>query len=254
MNFWGMRTSLRIVAITQARMGSTRLPGKVLMDIGGETMLARVINRTLRAKSLAMVVVATTTLEQDDVILDHVGRLGIDTFRGDEEDVLSRYYEAAKFFDAEVIVRITSDCPLIEPEIIDNVVLAFLNVYPAVDYASNTLQRTYPEGLDVEVVSFAALKRAWHEATETYQRVHVMPYIYESPDLFHLLSVTGEVDYSGYRWTVDTLEDLEFVRAVYAALNNNDTFTWHDVLKLLAEKPKLVELNRHVQQKPLKEC
>jgi len=241
-------TKMRVVAIIQARMGSTRLPGKVIKDIGGETMLARVVWRARRAKLLDEVVVATTNKSVDAPIISECTKLGVPVFRGDEQDVLDRYYRSAQANRAEAVVRITSDCPLIDPEIIDDVVHAFLKAKP--DYASNTL---YPRGLDIEIMTMASLERAWHESNKSYHRVHVTPYIYQNPDLFRLLSIKADGDYSGHRWTVDTREDLNFVRSVYDRFDNQDTFGWHDVLKVLAEEPELVELNRHIRQKTLVE-
>jgi spore coat polysaccharide biosynthesis protein SpsF len=242
---------MRVVAIIQARMSSTRLPGKVLKDIGGETMLARVVRRTLGATQVGSVLVATSTEADDAAIVAECARLHIPVFRGDQEDVLDRYYQAALAHEAEAIVRITSDCPLIEPEVIDEVVDAFIEAEP--DYASNCLERTYPRGLDTEVITFDALKRAWREAAEPYQRVHVTPYLYQHPDRFRLLSVTAETDQSDHRWTVDTPEDLAFVRSVYARLDKPNGPSWIEVLQLLKREPGLRELNRAVQQKALDE-
>src|SRR2546425_10357183 len=166
---------MKRVAIIQARMGSTRLPGKVLLDIGEQTMLARVVNRARRAKTVDTIVVATTTSERDDVIVEYARTLGVKTFRGDEDNVLSRYYLAARAYNASMVARITADCPLIDPEIIDKVVIAFLDAYPKADFASNALARTYPRGLDVEVASFAALERAWRGGEKAYQRIYVFP-------------------------------------------------------------------------------
>lgn len=246
-----MSQAQRAVAIVQARMGSSRLPGKVLMDIEGQTMLARVIHRLRRASSLDEIVVATTLQKADETIIEECNHLEVYTFRGAEEDVLDRYVQAANASEAQVVVRITSDCPFVDPQLVDQVIGMFLDAHP--DYASNTLVRTYPLGLDVEVMTQAALIRAWRQASEPYQRVHVTPYIYEHPELFQLLSVTATVDYSPYRWTVDTLEDLGFARAVYARLGNTDTFTWQDVVRLLDQEPSLTELNRHIRQKSLQE-
>jgi spore coat polysaccharide biosynthesis protein SpsF len=242
---------VRVVAIVQARMGSTRLPGKVLRQIGTKTMLARVVQRMQRASTLDEVVVATTTQADDEAIVAECGRLGVPVFRGDEQDVLDRYWQTARAHQAQAVVRITSDCPLIEPEVIDRVVEAFLHAAP--DYASNTLERSYPRGLDTEVVALSALERAWREATKSYQRVHVTPYLYQHPELFKLLSVTNDVDRSNYRWTVDTLEDLAFVQEVYERLGDDGTMGWTEVLDLLAREPALVELNRQVQQKALQD-
>jgi spore coat polysaccharide biosynthesis protein SpsF len=232
-------------------MNSTRLPGKVLMDLGGETVLARVARRLRRATLIDEIVVATTNSAADHPIVRECQRLSVRVFRGEENDVLDRYYQAAQWISAEGIVRITSDCPLIDPEITDNTIRSFLECRP--DYASNALQRTYPRGLDTEVMTWEALARAWREARLSYQRAHVTPYIYEHPDRFDIFPVKGEADYSNYRWTVDTAEDLALVRAVYDRLGNNDGFSWRDVLSLLEQEPDLVDLNRDVMQKALQE-
>jgi spore coat polysaccharide biosynthesis protein SpsF len=240
---------MRVVAIIQARTRSSRLPRKALLDIGGATMLERVVRRTRRASLLNDVVVATTVEPDDVAIVTECDRLAAPVFRGSENDVLDRYYRAALTFKAEAVVRITSDCPLIDPSIIDKVVRAFADQSP--DYASNSLTRTYPRGLDVEVMTIEALARARSQATEHYQRAHVTPYICQRPDLFRLLSVTGDGDYSDLRWTVDTDKDLALVRAIYERFDNDDSFPWRDVLTLLADEPGLREINRDVRQKPL---
>ena len=214
-------------------------------------MLARVVWRTRRAKLLDEVVVATTNKSTDAPIVSECGKLDVPVFRGDEHDVLDRYYRSAQANMAEAVVRVTSDCPLIDPEIIDDVVQAFLKAKP--DYASNTLNHTYPRGLDTEVMTMASLERAWHESNKSYHRVHVTPYIYQNPDMFRLLSIKAEGDYSSHRWTVDTHEDLNFVRSVYGRFDNQDTFSWHDVLKVLDREPALMELNRHIRQKAVEE-
>lgn len=242
---------MKVVAIVQARMGSTRLPGKVLKDIEGETMLARVAQRLRRAELINELLVATTDGRADDAIVAECRRCSVPVSRGDEKDVLDRYFRAAQLAKADVVVRITSDCPLIDPEITDKTIAAFLAEKP--DYAANTLVRTYPRGLDTEVMTFDALGRAWREARKPYERTHVTPYIYEHSSEFKLLSVTEENDYSSHRWTVDTPEDLEFVRAIYARLKENAMFQWRDVLALIDREPQLVELNRLVTQKALHE-
>lgn len=238
---------MKVVAIMQARMGSTRLPGKVLEGIGGESMLERVITRLRRAHLINEVWIATTDLAVDDAIVSECRKNSACVSRGDENDVLDRYFRAAQLSKAEVVVRITSDCPLIDPEVTDKTIAAFLETLP--DYASNVMQRTYPRGLDTEVMSFVALERAWRQAQKPYEREHVTPYIYEHPEEFKLLSVTGEEDYSSHRWTVDTPEDLAFIRAVYSRFPADTAFSWRDVLVLLQREPELVELNRFIQQK-----
>jgi spore coat polysaccharide biosynthesis protein SpsF len=239
----------RVVAIIQARMGSTRLPGKVLKDLAGDTMLARVISRLRATNLINEVLVATTNLPVDDAIVAECRRCCVRVARGDQDDVLDRYFQAAQLAGADVVVRITSDCPLIDPEITEKTIRAFLENQP--DYASNTIVRTYPRGLDTEVISLKALARAWTEARKPYEREHVTPYLLEHPSDFVLLSVTGDGDYSGFRWTVDTLEDLEFVQAVYFRLGRKLGFSWRDVLDLLNRAPELLELNRSVKQKPI---
>jgi spore coat polysaccharide biosynthesis protein SpsF len=231
-------------------MGSSRLPGKVLLDISGRPMLWYVVQRTRAAHTLNDVIVATTTEPADELIVDFCREHNISCFRGSEKDVLDRYYQAALESRAEAVVRITSDCPLIDPEIIDKTVRAFWETKP--DYASNTRVRTYPRGLDTEVMAFTALQTAWNEAVHPYQRSHVTPYLYENPACFRILPVTGDEDHSDYRWTVDTPEDLEFVRAVYSRFED-EKVSWRDVLDLMAREPKLAEINRAVVQKVLHE-
>ena len=242
---------MKVVAILQARMGSTRLPGKVLLDLAGRTMLARVVRRVRRAPGIDEAVVATSVASGDDPIVEECRRLDVACFRGSEPDVLDRYYRAASALQADVAVRITADCPLIDPGESGRVIRAFLQRKP--DYASNILCRTYPRGLDTEVMTAATLGRAWREATEPYQRTHVTPYVYQHPERFRLLSVTGEEDLSVHRWTVDSPDDLKLVRAVYLRMDGEDTFCWRDVLRLLREEPWLGELNRHVRHKQLVE-
>lgn len=243
---------MKVVAIVQARMGSTRLPGKVLMDVAGANMLARVVGRLRRAKLIDEVLVATTDLAADDVIVAECRKSAVAVARGEQNDVLDRYYRAAQLSKAEVVVRITSDCPLIDPEVTDKTIAAFLAELP--DYAANVLVRTYPRGLDTEVISFAALSRAWRESRKPYEREHVTPYILEHRSEFRLLSVKGDEDYSTLRWTVDTPEDLEFVRSVYSRLSGVGDFSWRAVLDLLEREPRLAELNRFVKQKPYTEA
>jgi spore coat polysaccharide biosynthesis protein SpsF len=242
---------MRIVTIVQARMRSSRLPGKVMLDLNGMTVLARVVQRLKRTELTGDIVVATTRHPSDDVIVNECARIGVDVFRGDEDDVLDRYYCAAQAFKADAIVRITSDCPLIEPEITGKTIQAFLDEKP--DYASNTLHRTYPRGLDTEVVTLEALKEVWKMARKAYQRSHVTAFIYENPELFKLLSIRACEDYGRQRWTLDTPEDLEFMRAIYEQLAHSEKFGWRETLALLERKPELLDLNSHVAQKALQE-
>lgn len=242
---------MNVIAIVQARMGSTRLPGKVLCALGRHTALACVIKRVQRFRNIDSLVLATTTERADDAVVTEAERYGAAVFRGDENDVLSRYYLAARQTHADVIVRITADCPLIDQEVSDHTIQQFLHYRP--DYASNALQRTYPRGLDTEVMTFVALERAWKSATKPYERVHVTPYLYQNADLFRLLSVKGETDYSSCRWTLDTTEDLEFLREVFGRFGGSIDFTWRDVLALLRREPELAQKNSHIRQKALHE-
>jgi spore coat polysaccharide biosynthesis protein SpsF len=237
---------MRVVAIIQARMGSTRLPGKVLKRLGGRTALERVVSRIRQCGLLDEVMVATSVKRADDAIVEECARLRVGVFRGSESDVLDRYLHAAEAAQADVVVRITSDCPLIDPGLSDATIQGFLDARP--DYASNVLERTYPRGLDTEVVAVKALESAFREAQDPFQREHVTPFLYQHPERFRLLSVKGERDYSQHRWTLDTLEDLEFLQALYAKLGNRD-FTWRDVLNLVQDDPRLTEINRGVVQK-----
>jgi spore coat polysaccharide biosynthesis protein SpsF len=221
------------------------------MDLSGRTVLARVVERLRLTGEIDELLVATTDRPADDEIVAECQKCAVAVSRGDEDNVLDRYYRAAQLTKADVVVRITSDCPLIDPEITDKTIAAFFDA--EADYASNALQRTYPRGLDTEVMAFDALARAWTNATKPYEREHVTPYIYQHPEEFKLLSVVGDVDYSAHRWTLDTPEDLAFIQAVYSRLETEAQFSWRAVLRLLEREPYLLELNRHVMQKTLRD-
>lgn len=245
----------KTVAIIQARMSSSRLPGKVLKDLAGKPMLAWVVERSARAQSVDQVAVATTVDPADDPIEQFCAEQGIACFRGSQFDVLDRYYQAARAFDAQTVVRLTADCPLMDPQLIDEAVNAFAG--GAVDFAANRLpppwKRTYPIGLDIEVCSFAALERAWREAEQPYEREHVMPYLYDQPGRFRTVLLNTEPDYGSLRWTVDTPEDLDFLRAVLNILSPREDFTWREVLDLVQHHPDLAEINSGVRHKTFNE-
>jgi len=244
-------TMHRVIAIVQARMKSTRLPGKVLESIQGEPMLTWVVDRAMLAKTLAEVIVATTTDESDDAIVKHCHVRNFSVIRGDPEDVLDRYWKTAEAFNAEIIVRLTADCPLIDPELIDETVNALVQAEKPVDFAATRLpwQRTYPIGLDVEVCTREALRTAWKEAEEIHQREHVMPFIYENPERFNIVLLNAEKDYGNLRWTVDTKEDLDFVRELATRLPDHNSFRWRDILSLVTGDPKLKAINMGVAHK-----
>lgn len=240
-----------IIAIIQARMGSSRLPGKVLKDICGEPAILRQVKRARRAQSLGQVILATTADPEDDPIVEVCRAHGIPCFRGDPLDVLDRYYQAARLFGAETIVRLTGDCPLIDPQEIDRIVRAFFEA--GVDFAANRLpppwQRTTPIGMDTEVVGFDSLARAWREAGAKYAREHVMPYFYEQEGRFSVLLVHHDPDLGGYRLTLDTPEDLALIREIYAYFDGTDEFLLPEIIALLKERPDWVALNAQVDHK-----
>jgi len=241
-----------IIAIIQAHMGSTRLPGKVLIDIIGKPMLWHVVSRVRYAEHINNLVIATTTNRNDDKIVDFCKLYNIDCYKGSEEDVLDRYYQTAKFWQADSIVRITSDCPLIDPKIINKVISVYLENKDNIDGASNTIRRTYPRGLDVEVISFRTLEKVWKEAKKDYQREHVTIYIYEHAKQFKLYSVENDENLAHHRWTVDEEKDLEFVKEVYERLyKEGKIFLMEDVIDLLKREPHLKEINKDVKQKEL---
>ncbi len=255
-------------------MSSSRLPGKVLLDIAGRTMLERVVTRAQRARTLDAVAIATTTDASDDPLAEFCARHGYACYRGSLFDVLDRYYQAALEFHSGVIVRLTADCPVIDPEVIDLTVSSFFSgqPVPAFDFAANRLpppwKRTFPIGLDTEVCTFAALQHAWQQADQPYQREHVMPYLYDqahsrhftsfeelqqageiSPEIFKVLVVHYERDLGMQRWTVDTIQDLELLRRISAHFEGRDDFSWQEVLALMESQPRLFEINAGVQHK-----
>lgn len=239
-----------VAVIVQARMGSSRLPGKVLREVGGATLLEHLVRRLRRSSAVSHIVIATTTAPADDAIVDEAARLGVGVFRGSEEDVLSRYAGAAGELEAEVIVRVTSDCPLLDPVELDRVVKAFEGA--GVDYASNQAgsERRIPRGQDVEVMSRAALERAARESSDAGDREHVTPFLYRSPGRFRtLLTHRPGRDGSGFRITVDTPEDLEVVRAVVSALGPDASLD--AIIDYLDRHPEVARLNQGVAQKDL---
>lgn len=245
---------MKTVIIVQARMTSTRLPGKVLKEVLGKTLLEYFIERVRRVKLADDVVIATTTNDTDIPIVELCKKLGVACTRGSEEDVLSRYYEAAVQHHADVIVRITSDCPAIDPEIVDQMIGFYREHRSEYDYVSNTLTQSYPYGMAVEVFPFAALKESHIEAVAQPEREHVTPFIYLRPQRYRIWQMIHDENISHHRWTVDTPEDFELIRRIFEALYpKNPHFDMQDVLALLEEHPDWVEINSHVHQKKLGE-
>lgn len=238
--------------IIQTRMGSSRLPGKVMLELFGKPVIQHVIERIGQSKEIDEIVIATTKLTQDDVIAKEAEKNGVKCFRGSEEDVLSRYYYAAEKYEIETVVRVTSDCPLIDPFITDSIIKCFKdNQFDIVTNASSDLKtRTYPRGLDTEVFSFSVLEDAFNYAKKTYQREHVTPYIYEISKKIH--NYKASEDYSKYRWTLDTYEDFELIKTIYAKLyRGQHDFYYKDILDLIEQYPNIARINEAVEQKKL---
>lgn len=236
---------MKTVAIIQARMTSTRLPGKIMAEVTGYPLIYHVVNRAQQAETLDLVAIATSNGQADDVVAQFCLEVNISCFRGSEDDVLDRYYQAARYFEADTVVRLTADCPLLDPEVIDRVVQKFKS--GQFDYVSNTLECTYPDGLDTEVFRHNVLKQAWGEARLKSEREHVTSYIYNHPEKFHLGQVKYTEDLSALRWTVDEPQDLEFVRLVYQHLGES-SFGMAEVLNLLQTQPNLRGINAGVKR------
>jgi spore coat polysaccharide biosynthesis protein SpsF len=273
----------KIDVIIQARMSSSRLPGKVMMAIEGKPMLQWVFERVLQANHIDEVVVATTEHSSDDPIFEFCDKKGYPVVRGSSHDVLDRYYHTALMHKSDVIVRVTADCPLIDPNLIDRTVTSMIDAgeyddlgsvrnHSRYDYLANRLpspwHRTYPIGLDVEVFTFVALEDAWQLAQEKHQREHVTPYFYEgvpvnqlevqdpfsplseatSPRGYHIALMHNKIDYGALRWTVDTPEDLELVRKLASYFPDSE-FSWEDVLEVVLNNPDLLEINAQIHHK-----
>lgn len=274
----------KVIAIIQARMDSSRLPGKVMQLIDGRPMLSWVVDRTRQAKSVDQVVVATTLNAADDPVFEYCRHSNIRCGRGSEQDVLDRYYQVAKHFKAKVVVRITADCPLLDPALVDQAVQLLLPQTGSLrlrsklgaarfDFIANRLPppwgRTYPIGLDVEAFTMEALEQAWKRSVSRHQREHVTPYMYEgtpteqlkysvqgaefssamTPEGLHIALMHHEPDLGHLRWTVDTPEDLELVRQLVRRLPNPQEFSWYDIVALLEQQPELLAINAQIRHK-----
>ena len=237
-----------ITAIIQARLGSSRLPGKTLMTIKGETLLGHLIKRVKVSKYVTDIIIATTTNKRDDAIVKFASEKGLKVYQGSEEDVLDRFYKTAVEYCVESIVRVTPDCPMLDPNVMDNVISKYMSGH--YDYVSNTITPTYPDGLDTEVFLFHSLEKAWEEAKLYSEREHVTAYIVKHPELFRLFNVkrNGE-DLSWMRWTVDTQRDYDFIGKIFEKLyNSNNIFHTEDILRVLNENPELLDINSGIQR------
>lgn len=237
----------KFLVITQARMTSTRLPGKVLMHVGdGVKLLELHLLRLKKSKLIKDIVVATTVNEIDNEIIELCKKMEIKYFRGSELNVLERFHEASKLSDCEYIIRVTSDCPFIDPQVLDESIVQYLE--SGADYGSNS--EDYPNGMNVEIFTKAMLNEAFSCAKENYEREHVTPYFYTNKDKFKLMQVRSVEKYPKYRLTVDTKEDLELIREIYKNLNENPIdFNLRDICNVISLKPNLVEINKHIRQK-----
>ena len=233
----------KIDCIIQARMGSTRLPGKVMMKVDKtNTILSHVINQLKNSKKIDRLIIATTDLQEDDIIVNHAKILKTDLFRGNAVDVLDRYYQCAKKFSSEIIVRITADNPLIDPDIVDDVINQFLK--NSFDYITNANPRTYPYGTEVEVFSFQALEEASNNAENPSEREHVTPYFHNNKEEFKISNIKLTENLSHLRWTVDRENDLKFVKKIISEIKNRPILM-QDIIKLISKKPEILDINKN---------
>ena len=239
---------MKTVAIIQARLGSTRLPGKVLRPLGGRTMLECVMLRLADCQTIDQLVIATTTQPADRELIEFCRHRNWHFYAGSENDVLSRYVDAAEKYSADRIVRITSDCPLIAPQLVDQTV-DLMNTAPGIDYASNFHpRRTYPRGLDCEAMTRQTLNRIDRLARTPRYREHVTLYAYQHPEKFTIASINGTEDWSHLRWTVDTEDDLKLASEIYRHFGD-EPFDWKQTIKAYETHPSWIEINRHCLQK-----
>lgn len=241
---------MAIYAIIQARMGSTRLPGKVLMDLLGKPVLEHVIDRLKQSQYINQIIVATSDNEGNEEILDLCDLKNVLCFRGSEDDVLNRFYQACIYFNIkpdDILIRITADCPVIDYEIVDKTIKLHLDENN--DYTSNTMPCTYPDGLDCEIFSFEILTKAWKNANLSSEREHVTLYIKNHPEIFKLGGLTNDVDYSDLRWTLDEKEDFILINEIYENLYcKNEFFKMDDIIELLEDKPELNDINSFIMR------
>ena len=238
---------IKVTTVIQARMGSSRFPGKVMLPLSGEPLLVRMVERVKASRYCGKVVVATTYLQDDDPIIDVCKKNSIPFYRGHPTDLLDRHLNVGKKYHSDAVAKIPSDCPLIDPGIIDKVIKYYLDNIDSFDYVSNLHPPTYPDGNDVEIFSLESLERSWEEAEKELEREHTTPYFWENPGKFKIGNVTWEsgLDYSmSHRWTIDYEEDYKFIKSIYDELyNKNHIFSLNDILSLLNDKPQLSRIN-----------
>ena len=234
---------MKIVAIVQARMGSTRLPNKVMKLIDGVPMIELLLSRLSKSKEISQIIVATSIDERNKPLVAHIKKLGFACEQGSENDVLDRFVSAAQLHQADVIVRITGDCPLVDAELVDEVIRGFKAAN--VDYFSNIAPPTHPDGLDIEVFTFKSLEHAWQSTDKTYDREHVTPYLRES-GFYKTASMQNAEDLSALRWTVDEPADFAVIEKVFNYFHPSIHFTWLHVLNLQRQQPEIFDINQHI--------
>lgn len=233
------------LALIQARCGATRLPNKILLDLEGKTVLERVVERVKKSKRISEIMVVTTINVEDIAVVQLCSNKAIRIFCGSSDDVLDRFYQAAKLLRPKNIIRITADCPMMDPEIIDLVIDS--HEKSGADYTSNTIKELFPDGEDVEVFTYSALETAWQKAALPSEREHVTPYLKKESSLFKLESVESETNYSTYRWTLDEPRDYEFIKRIYKDLYPLDPlFGIKMILKHLHQNPTLKNINHQI--------
>jgi spore coat polysaccharide biosynthesis protein SpsF (cytidylyltransferase family) len=236
-----MNKTKKITCIIQARTNSSRLPNKILLKLSNTHIIVHIIDRIKKSTLIEQIILATTINHDDQILLDIANDNQITSFKGNEFDVLDRFYNAAKENDAGTVIRITGDCPLVDPILIDKMLKFFLE--NNFDYVSNTIERTFPDGLDIEIFTFATLEKAFFEATWISEREHVTPYIIKNPKLFKLFSYTNVENLSHLRWCLDEASDYEMLQKIYQEFESDNFFSTTDVLKLLEKKPEISEIN-----------
>jgi len=236
------------VIVVQARMGSTRLPGKVLRTLSEKSLLQIQIERLRAVTSVDAICVATTVRPEDNQIAHFCDEHSVHCYRGDSEDVLSRFYAVAKGFDAEVVIRITADCPFIDPHLIEKALFCFRNHYDELDYLTNTLHRTYPRGMDIEIMRTTALEESFHQAILPYDKEHVTPYMRSQPTN-RLGNFFQKEDFSYMRLTVDTEEDFQLIQEVYKRIQDKNCFDLEEIVRIVKKEPDLLRINAHIEQR-----
>jgi len=238
---------MKTVLIIQARLGSNRLPRKILKPIMGRPVLYYLMERVKFLTQVDSIIIATSINPRDDELVEFAIKNSINIFRGDEEDVLSRFYHAATFYDANIVVRCNSDCPLLDPLIVDEIIKEFKSNIDSIDYLSNILEPSYPVGMHTEVFTYEALSRAFLDAKDLAEREHVTPYIYRRPNLFRLKNRLLDVDLSSHRWTLDYEEDFDLIKKILTNIyHKNPKFTMEDVIKLVNTNPEWKYINSHI--------